>query len=164
MKTRFDRYYFLGTAETLSSMSVLLDYSCYNAIAGYNEALTRQPEIKDTLDIICRKFLGVVLENRFWSDLFLYCSELAVFYKNDDFFEYAVFAFRFPFLAKTYSEHSTERLPECCPETSQEGFYKVIGRLVAFSVYETYQQLGLVVGKSFQYRLVFLEEFFFHAF
>ena len=53
---------FLGTAETLSSMSVLLDYSCYNAIAGYNEALTRQPEIKDTLDIICRKFLGVVLE------------------------------------------------------------------------------------------------------
>ena len=48
---------FLGTAETLSSMSVLLDYSCYNAIAGYNEALTRH-----TLDIICRKFLGVVLE------------------------------------------------------------------------------------------------------
>ena len=53
---------FLGTAETLSSMSVLLDYSCYNAVAGYNEALTRQPEIKDTLDIICSKFLGVVLE------------------------------------------------------------------------------------------------------
>mgnify|MGYP000765807047 FL=1 len=53
---------FLGTAETLSSMSVLLDYSCYNAIAGYNEALTRQPEIKDTLDIICRKFLGVVFK------------------------------------------------------------------------------------------------------
>ena len=64
---------------------------------------------------------------------------MAVLYQYHNLFEHAVFAFGFPLLAEAHAEHGAECLPEGGSETTQEGFYKLVGRLVALPVDETYQ-------------------------
>lgn len=52
----------LGTADGLSGMTVLLDYSGYASLSGYLDALARNPEAVAQLESYRDKYLGIPAE------------------------------------------------------------------------------------------------------